>query len=91
MQSAKTQILIVDDEPDIREVLIDTVTQMWAVALEASKATDAIVQIEKYRVDLMLLDIQMQGASGIDLVKLLRRRHLKIPVIIISQALYHKT
>ena len=40
--------------------------------------------MEKYPVDLVLLDIHMQGASGVDLLKVMRRRHLKIPTIIIS-------
>ena len=82
--SAKPQILIVDDDPDIRVILTEVVSQMGAIALEAGKATDAIIQMEKYRVDLLLLDIQMQGASGIDLLKVMRRRHLQIPTIIIS-------
>ena len=40
--------------------------------------------MERLRVDLVLLDIHMQGASGLDLLKVMRRRHLTIPTIIIS-------
>jgi len=76
--------LIVDDEPEIRAILTEVVSRVGAIALEASKATDAITQIETYRVDLLLLDIQMQGASGIDLLRLMRRRHLRVPTIVIS-------
>ncbi|MBT4136279.1 MAG: response regulator [Candidatus Latescibacteria bacterium] len=78
------QILIVDDEPEMRNMLTEVLTMYQCVPLEASKATEAMVHMEKYRVDLVLLDIHMQGASGVDLLKVMRRRHLKIPTIVIS-------
>lgn len=78
------QVLIVDDEPEMRNMLIEVLKTYQCVPLEASKATEAMVHMEKYRVDLILLDIHMQGASGVDLLKVMRRRHLKIPTIIIS-------
>jgi len=78
------QILVVDDEPEMRNILREVIQSKKCVAIEASKATEALAYMEKYRVDLVLLDIHMQGASGVDLLKVMRRRHLKIPTIIIS-------
>ena len=78
------QILVVDDEPEMRNILREVIQAKKCVAIEASKATEALAYMEKYRVDLVLLDIHMQGASGVDLLKVMRRRHLKIPTIIIS-------
>jgi DNA-binding NtrC family response regulator len=78
------QILIVDDEPEMRNILTEVLTMHQCMPSEASKATEAMVHMEKYRVDLVLLDIHMQGASGVDLLKVMRRRHLKIPTIVIS-------
>lgn len=78
------QILVVDDEPEMRNILREVIQSKKCVAIEASKATEALAYMEKYRVDLLLLDIHMQGASGVDLLKVMRRRHLKIPTIIIS-------
>ena len=78
------QILIVDDEPELRIVLKEVIENLGCTCLEAGKATEALSLIKKFRVDLLLLDIQMQGASGIDMLKVLRRRHLHIPTIVIS-------
>ncbi len=78
------QILVVDDEPEMRNILREVIQTKKCVAIDASKATEALAYMEKYRVDLVLLDIHMQGASGVDLLKVMRRRHLKIPTIIIS-------
>lgn len=78
------QILIVDDEPDMRDLLKEVLALYQCVSIEASRATEAMAHIEKYRIDLILLDIHMQGASGLDLLKVMRRRHFKIPTIVIS-------
>ena len=43
MLTSNTQILIVDDESDVRAVLIEAVKQLGGIPLEASKATDAMV------------------------------------------------
>lgn len=83
-KSSLPQILVVDDEPEMRSLLREIIQTYHFVPLEAAKATEAMAHMEKYRVDLVLLDIHMQGASGVDLLKVMRRRHLKIPVIIIS-------
>jgi len=83
-KSSLPQILVVDDEPEMRSLLREIIQAYQCVPLEAAKATEAMAHMEKYRVDLVLLDIHMQGASGVDLLKVMRRRHLKIPVIIIS-------
>ncbi len=61
------QILVVDDEPEMRNILREVIQTKKCVAIEASKATEALAYMEKYRVDLVLLDIHMQGASGVDL------------------------
>jgi len=76
--------LIVDDEPEMRIILTEVIKAYKCVPLEASRATEAMVQLGKYRIDLILLDIHMKGASGVDLLKVMRRRHLQIPTIIIS-------
>ncbi len=78
------QVLIVDDEPEIRIVLKEVIGLLGYSILEASKATEALEQIEKHHIDLILLDILLQGASGLDILKVMRRRHLQIPIIIIS-------
>jgi CheY-like chemotaxis protein len=48
------------------------------------KAKEALSTIEHGTVDLCLLDLNMPGVSGFELLKLVRRRHLPIPVIVVS-------
>ncbi|KAB0331738.1 LytTR family DNA-binding domain-containing protein [Janthinobacterium sp. PLB04] len=73
MNGQPLKILLVDDErlarAELRRLLAPHV-QQGAVEIvgEAASAADAITQISKLRPDLLLLDVQMPGGSGFDLL-----------------------
>ena len=48
------------------------------------KAKEALSIIERGDADLCLLDLNMPGVSGFELLKLVRRRHFPIPIIVVS-------
>ena len=62
-------ILIVDDEKDIRESLGDILTDEGFNVFLAKNASDAIKYKEKQKIDLILLDIWMPDTDGISLLK----------------------
>ncbi|PCH88259.1 MAG: DNA-binding response regulator [Flavobacteriales bacterium] len=72
--------IIVDDDPLSRQVLRDLVakTDILQLVTECSTAVKAINVLNKERVDLMLLDIQMPEISGFDLLSNLERKPLVI-------------
>ncbi len=78
------QILVVEDDPQMSALLQLMVTRMGHKPVEATKATEALDHIQKGHADLMLLDLQMPGASGVDLLRTLRRRNLRVPTIVVS-------
>lgn len=82
----KTKIFIVDDHPIIREGLARLINQEedLIVAGEAADATEAIQGIAKIKPDLAIVDISLQGASGIELTRNILAKHPKIFVLIIS-------
>ena len=69
------RILLVDDHPvarqGIRTVLTDRVKD--AVVGEASDAASALSQVQNNEWDLMIADISLQGMSGLELIKEVRR------------------
>lgn len=69
---AKT-VLIVDDEPAIRQVLSFTLSGEGYELFEAADADAALAVIEQARPDLILLDWMLPGLSGLDLARRLRR------------------
>lgn len=73
---AKIRCIIVDDEPIARKYLGEYITKMPQLELLASfsKAVDAYEIIESGEVELVFLDIQMPGVTGIEFIKMLRKK-----------------
>ena len=80
----KCSILVVDDEPEMRAMLQMMLSRIGCDTVEASKATEALAHIQKGRADVMLLDLRMPGASGVDLLRTLHRRNVRVPTVVVS-------
>jgi DNA-binding LytR/AlgR family response regulator len=76
--------LIVDDEPIARQVLRDELHFVEDVEIvgEAGNGNDALVQIERLKPDLVLLDLQMPGLGGFDVIQRLPPGALPIVIIV---------
>jgi two-component system KDP operon response regulator KdpE len=81
MTSAK--ILIVDDEPQIRRVLRTTLTSQGYTVAEARTGDEALEQIRNERPDLILLDVNMPGISGLETCREIRSSS-DIPIIMLT-------
>ena len=70
------RILLIDDEPAARQFLRLALADHPAaeIAGEAGTMNEARVQLARADYDLVLLDIQLRGGSGFDLVPCVRRR-----------------
>lgn len=62
------QVLIVDDEPAIRQILANTVTKAGHSVSTAANGTEALERLSKGDIDVALCDIRMPDMSGIDVV-----------------------
>ena len=82
-----TRILIADDHPMIRtaiEVLLrDTKFEIAGTAANGEEALSAIAELEP---DILLLDLQMPGATGMDVLRRLRSEGSKLPVVLLTAA-----
>ena len=81
--TAKTA-LIVDDEPDIRELLEITLGRMGLDTVAAPDVTSARNQLSTRAFDLCLTDMNLPDGSGLDLVKLIGEEHPALPVAVIT-------
>jgi PAS domain S-box-containing protein len=79
-------ILIVDDEPEILNLLERLLTEAKYAVLQATNGAEAIQIAQDQRPDLILLDVMMPVLNGIDTCKRLRQdeRTANIPVIILT-------
>ena len=84
MNKPKNQILIVDDEPGIREVLELTLGRMNLETRSASNIDEARHLLEDYRFDLCLTDMRLPDGNGIELVRHIQDKHPYLPVAVIT-------
>ena len=79
-------ILIVDDETDIRELVAGILEDEGHATRAARDADEALRAIEDRRPHLVILDIWLQGSrlDGLEVLKLIKTAHPDLPVVIIS-------
>ncbi|MEI6306772.1 MAG: response regulator, partial [Deltaproteobacteria bacterium] len=63
-------ILVVDDEPNQREILNDILKKEGYVVEDLPGVREALDKLEKREFDLILTDLKMQGQSGMDLLEM---------------------
>ena len=77
-------VLVVDDEPDIRELLEITLSRMNLNSFAAANVREAKTLLEKKQIDLCLTDMKLPDGNGIDLVEHIQEQHPNIPVAVIT-------
>jgi two-component system KDP operon response regulator KdpE len=80
--SAST-ILIVDDEPQIRRVMLTTLTSHGYSVIEAASGEEALGKIRTERPDLILLDVNLPGISGLETCAEIRASS-DVPIIMLT-------
>ena len=78
------KILIVEDEPSLREIMVQTLRREQYVVEQASDYASALEKIAGYDYDCILLDIMLPDGSGLRILEELRRQRKPAGVIIIS-------
>jgi len=77
-------VLVVDDDADIRDFLMKVVERLGFQVTEAPSVPRALKVLSSQSIDLMLLDIYLKGATGLDLIKSLHRRRASVPTVVVS-------
>jgi DNA-binding response OmpR family regulator len=77
-------ILVVDDEQNIRLTLSALLSRAGHVVTVAASGEEAVTLFERQHYDLMLVDLQMPGINGIQVVEALRTRNLDTVVIVLT-------
>lgn len=84
---ASVRILIVDDHDVMRGGLRSLLESRpgWEVCGEAANSSDAVKQAKELRPDVVVLDISMPGANGLEAVPLIRKETPESEVLILSR------
>jgi DNA-binding response OmpR family regulator len=78
-----TTVLVVDDEPIVREVVVRYLQHEGYRTLEAGDGEHAKILLEAERPDLVVLDVMLPGVDGLDLCRWIRARS-ELPVILLT-------
>ncbi|MEI7967971.1 MAG: sigma-54 dependent transcriptional regulator [Betaproteobacteria bacterium] len=77
-------ILIVEDDPDLREALVDTVRLAGYEVVEAVDGESALRNLERNRVGMVVSDVQMKPMDGHRLLLEIKQRHPYLPVLLMT-------
>lgn len=77
-------VLIVDDDQAVLTMLYKVIRSNGIEADPVSSGEEALARISERAYDLILLDVNMQGMDGFQVLHAIRQRGLKVPVIIVS-------
>ena len=79
----KQRILVIDDDPALRELVADYLTMSGFEVVQAASGEEMRHQLSQHSVDLIVLDLMLPGEDGLTLLRWLQEHHGP-PVIIVS-------
>ena len=81
---AVSTVLIVDDEPDVREVIGDFLRASGFEIVEAANGLEALLQVRRLHPDAVLLDLMMPRLGGLDAIKRIHAFDPRIRVLVMT-------
>jgi two-component system, response regulator FlrC len=84
MSKAKESVLVVEDDPALREALVDTLRAAGLAALSAHDANSALALMLSEEIALVISDVHMPGADGYALLSSIKRLHPYTPVVLMT-------
>ena len=81
---ATTHILIVDDEPAVRQLLRSYLESCGHVCLAVSDGHEALALLERARIQVLITDLDMPGMDGLELMRQIRSRNLITRCVVVT-------
>jgi two-component system OmpR family response regulator len=80
-------ILVVDDEPGVRDLISDALNLVGLSSITAAHGMEALTKLRDNQVDLMILDINMPTMDGYEVLERMRDQGSRTPVIVLTARL----
>ena len=84
IENDKINILVIDDEEDMREFVAMCLEDFGYNVTKASDGADGIIQLNSNKFDLIISDIEMPKITGLDLLKLIKKENNSVSVIMLT-------
>ena len=76
----KAKVLVVDDDPGIRDLFVKILKDDGQKVYSASSGKHGIELVKKHNLNVVLLDLKMADMDGIDTLRLIKKYNKKIPI-----------
>ena len=87
--SERPKVLVIDDEPGVRELISEALSLSEITAVQAADGLEALSFLRRERFDLLILDINMPKLDGLALLEKLRTEGMSVPVQMLSARAYN--
>ena len=84
MESTRLDVLVVDDEPALREVLSLRIEDWGHEVRAVGDAVECERELDRRRPDIVLCDVVLPGRSGLELLKRVKRQDERLPVVMMT-------
>ena len=84
IKSQAPLVLLVDDEPDILELLELAMLRMGLEVRRASNVSEARQHLDKEKIDLCLTDMRLPDGDGLEVVRYISTKNLDVPIAVIT-------
>jgi len=78
------RVLVIEDEPQMRSMLSDNLEFEGYEVTAVDSAEQALLEIERFNFALLIVDVMLDGMSGMELCNTLRRRGSRVPIIMLT-------
>ena len=84
INSSSRRVLVVDDEPSVREMLSDFLEMNNFICMQAENGESALAVTRREQFDLIIMDVRMPGVSGIDALREIKRELPEQPIVMVT-------
>ncbi|GGC73814.1 hypothetical protein GCM10011504_58850 [Siccirubricoccus deserti] len=81
---ASATILVIDDDPDVRRVLVASLDALGYRVLEAADGPSGLAVLEEAAPELMIVDFAMPGMNGAEVAGAARKLRPDLPIVFVS-------
>ncbi len=84
VKGPRYRILVVDDDPGMRENLAELLESLGYEVWTAGSSAEALLELDRGEVDLLLTDYKMPGPTGADLIEAARQRQPRLRAVLMT-------
>ncbi len=91
LREPRARVLVVEDDEDLREVIVARMRREAFDVLEAGSGDEALEVLSLVargamadEIDLLVMDVRMPGTSGLEIARMVRAAHWTLPVLLIT-------